>query len=190
MKNTVTLTCIACGKKFQRLVGEYNRNVKLGHKNTFCSLSCNAIYRNKNVVRTEKQNFMLSKFSDNRRDEYTPFRKFGLMIASRNKDVAITLEDLKNQWDKQNGICPITGWKMYLPMSSRWSRSERNYKQASVDRIDSSLGYIPGNIRWVCQIANLAKNGWSDDILYDFCKSVAKHSEERQGFSFIQDQTP
>lgn len=91
--------------------------------------------------------------------------------------IAVTIEDLSKQWVKQRGICPYTGWKMYL-------RSWRSYTspyQASLDRIDSSRGYTPDNIQFVALIANYAKNSFDEEHLVRFCKSVVlKYSDSRR----------
>lgn len=42
--------------------------------------------------------------------------------------------------------------------------------RVSLDRIDNSKGYIPGNVQLVCAIYNVAKNVYTDDILMDFCR--------------------
>ena len=49
--------------------------------------------------------------------------------------------------------------------------------KASVDRIDNHKGYVPGNIQFVCMIANFAKNVFSESDLLMFCSAVAKHQE-------------
>lgn len=82
----------------------------------------------------------------------------------------ITVDDLKEQWKKQNGICPYTGWKMI----HRSRKGRKSPIQASIDRIDNSLGYIPGNIQFVALMANYAKNDFGDELMIYFCKLVAR----------------
>jgi hypothetical protein len=48
------------------------------------------------------------------------------------------------------------------------------YRQASIDRTDSSQGYTPDNIQFVSLMANYAKNAFQEDQLIDFCRAVAK----------------
>ena len=45
---------------------------------------------------------------------------------------------------------------------------------ASLDRIDSSLGYITGNVQWVDGKVNLAKRAMSDEEFIEMCKRVVK----------------
>jgi hypothetical protein len=44
--------------------------------------------------------------------------------------------------------------------------------RASLDRIDSSKGYVNGNIQFVSYMAQIAKNEFSDGELRSFCEAV------------------
>lgn len=54
---------------------------------------------------------------------------------------SITYEDLVELYNKQEGKCVLTGWEM-TPIAGQFTT-------ISVDRIDSSQGYIKGNIQLV-----------------------------------------
>lgn len=56
------------------------------------------------------------------------------------------------------------------------NRGARVPNQASIDRIDSSLGYVRGNIEFVCLMANMAKNVWTRKDVLDFCKRVSENA--------------
>lgn len=45
-------------------------------------------------------------------------------------------------------------------------------KQASMDRLDHKKSYTKNNIRFVSIVANIARNSFSDNQLYEFCKAV------------------
>jgi len=177
----VDLICERCSKKFQRRKTEHERNMKNGIKHVYCSISCGTIINNKTRDRSNYKSNHIALYAHNRLDEYSPFKTYFKTIKQRKKKIIdITIDDLKNQWEKQNGICPLTGWEMILPKTTDWMNAQvkqpgRNPRQASLDRIDNSLGYVPGNIRWVCQIVNLAKNSYTDDALIEFCKAVVKY---------------
>lgn len=51
---------------------------------------------------------------------------------------------------------------------------ERTPTGASLDRIDSSKGYVKGNVQFVCLSMNYAKNGFSDQQIKDFVDSIRK----------------
>ena len=48
----------------------------------------------------------------------------------------------------------------------------RNPWKASLDRIDPHQGYALGNVRFVVAMANLCRNGFTDEDVLTFCKAV------------------
>jgi hypothetical protein len=79
----------------------------------------------------------------------------------------VSIEYLWNLFQEQKQICAITG--DYIP----------NIKEASLDRIDSSKGYIEGNVQWVTQQANLSKHVMTMEQLYEFCRKVLNHANQQ-----------
>ena len=66
-------------------------------------------------------------------------------------------------------VCAATG----LPLSLERDGSTRaNPWAPSIDRIDCSKGYVPGNVRIVCCAFNLMRNEWSDDVVLALVKAV------------------
>lgn len=51
----------------------------------------------------------------------------------------------------------------------------------SIDRIDSTLGYTPSNVRLVCVIANYAMNEWGVDALLRIAQGMANAGLLRVG---------
>ncbi len=51
---------------------------------------------------------------------------------------------------------------------------KRNLQSVSIDRIDSSKGYIEGNIQLVCRTMNLAKNNYSNSEMLNFIELIKK----------------
>lgn len=78
-------------------------------------------------------------------------------LNGRRRDIEfnITIQDIKELHDKANGKCAISG----LDMTHCWN----SLRAVSIDRIDSSQGYIHGNVQLVCMWANLAKQRFSND---------------------------
>ena len=153
----ISIICESCGNAFERESKEYTRALKKGWK-CFCSRSCAGKQWIKNFGdKANKDASYLKKYS--RADEFTGFRKFIRSINSRvvqaNKTSDITLEELKEIWDKQEGICPITGWKMTLKKEKE--NKQICPEQASLDRIDHTKGYIKSNLRFVSLMANFSQ---------------------------------
>lgn len=49
---------------------------------------------------------------------------------------------------------------------------------ASLDRIDSSLGYIKGNVQWLHKDVNMMKRHYTQDYFLDLCKRISGDSCE------------
>ena len=82
--------------------------------------------------------------------------------------VSISTDDLRREFEKTQGICPITE----VPFTF----AENNNTDWSVDRIDNDRGYCPDNIVIVSVVANQAK---SDLDLSGLIKgALATHQSE------------
>lgn len=169
----IELFCEICGKSFFRIRGEWNRSQKLGRKD-FCSRRCSCIYSNK--VRPNKGN-VANLVPDNNRDEFTPFRffikvaKYRTKTKDKFKDMNLDLPYLKRIWEEQSGVCPISGTSLTLPRSSDRFGGASPYN-ASLDRVDNSLGYVKGNVRFISHMANIARGAFTDEQLIEFCQRV------------------
>lgn len=85
----------------------------------------------------------------------------------RKIEFNLTIEYLWNLYITQNRKCAITGDE--LP----------DILEASLDRIDSSKGYIEGNVQWVTVQANKCKHILSMSELYEFAKKVLDHANQQ-----------
>jgi hypothetical protein len=172
---TIKIKCGSCGNSFAKDLREYNRQIKRNRTEFFCTRTCAAIKNNEDNPRKGNPENLRS---DNRRDEFTPFRWFVLRAEyrDRNKNYGcdLTIEHLKVLWESQNGKCPFTGLDLILPYDSDGWKEYSPYN-ASIDRIDNSKGYMQGNVRFISVMANLARQSFSDIQLIEFCKAVAKH---------------
>ena len=181
-RKLITIKCDACGKEFQKPLSEYKRSLSLGRHN-YCCREC--VSRGTSIVRkskpyspaSDKMKEHLKHICGNHRDKYTPFR-YSLNCAKRRfKDIDITLEDLKEVWEQQKGVCPYTGYKLILPESSNISEIDF-FHRASLDRIDSSLGYVKGNIQFISTPINLMKSDKSDESIKQFLKEISEFTSK------------
>ena len=70
----------------------------------------------------------------------------------------------------------ISGIEIVLhPNAQIWERDAQNPWKASLDRIDSTRGYLKGNVRYVTVIANFCKQGFSDEDVLAFARGVVQH---------------
>ena len=164
-----------CSKEFERRDAEIKRNKNMGRK-TFCSRTCSGKYHIKNIPEEKRINTdHLKKGSE--RDEYSPFRFFFKLCKMRvqekpHLEFYLNLQDLKEQWELQRGICPYTGWFLKIAECQTKEKIKKLPDRASLDRIDSSKGYIKGNIQFVSLIAQYAKNNWDGKVILEFADAV------------------
>ena len=67
-------------------------------------------------------------------------------------------------------ICPLTGLKINITTGRK-----KGWDSPSLDRIDTTIGYIKGNVAVVSDLGNTMKNHASLDILREFAKNVTKY---------------
>lgn len=176
-RKTVFVVCDNCGKTFEKVESEVKRNAKMGRHN-YCSRECvgkavtNRQTGKKRGPASEKSLEHLKKIWGNKRDEYTPYRYTYRCVMRRFQDVDIEIEDLKEQWNKQNGICPYTGVQLILPEDGNIKKIDF-FHRASLDRIDSSKGYVKGNIQFISTPINLMKQSQSDESIRKFLKDIS-----------------
>ena len=89
-------------------------------------------------------------------------------------DFNITRKYLNDLFIRQEGKCKISGVEITLPKN--WTDLSTGAANASLDRIDSSKGYVKRNVQWVHKIVNQMK--WDSDTseFLDWCKTIASHN--------------
>lgn len=87
-------------------------------------------------------------------------------------DLKISLEYIWNLFLEQDKKCKLSGLELKFP--NNWN--DKSYT-ASLDRIDSSLGYIPGNVQWVHKDINMMKRIYSNEYFINMCKLVTDNCE-------------
>lgn len=103
---------------------------------------------------------------------------------ARARDLAfdVDIDHLMFLWQEQKGCCAVSG----LPFSyeTKATAFVKTPFAPSLDRIDPSQGYIRGNVRLVCTIANFALNQWGDDVVRRFAHGVidTERREKRAWF--------
>jgi len=93
---------------------------------------------------------------------------------SRNIEVTVDIEYVNGVWKKQNGKCALSG--VDLTMEEFWSRDSWS-NSPSLDRIDSSKGYIPENVQWVHPIVNIMKNRFDTETFITYCRLVTEQTQ-------------
>lgn len=87
----------------------------------------------------------------------------------RGLEFDITIEYVWKLFISQNRKCFFTGYELCFSELS----TENNKQTASLDRIDSSKGYIEDNVQWVHKDINFMKGAASNDKFIQRCKLIA-----------------
>lgn len=97
----------------------------------------------------------------------TFFTSLKNQARERNKEFNLTIDYLWDLFIKQNRRCAYTQKLLYFNEFKKYKRGN-----ASLDRIDSSIGYVEGNVQWVEKRVNTAKHILKDMEFNDLCSSV------------------
>lgn len=99
----------------------------------------------------------------------------------RGLDFNITMNYLWDLFVKQHGLCALSG--LVLTLNDETidnNKPDRKKVSASVDRIDSSKGYIEGNVQWVHKWVNLMKGAMSDEQFIGVCNVISKYNAHKE----------
>ncbi len=166
----------SCGVEFLKDKSELNRNEKIGRKN-YCSLKCSGINNHLHLSNFVKENIKyILPNSNNRRDQFTGLREHYRRIKKRSYEYNVDLNDLLDQWNKQEGKCAYTGVKLVHP-----NQNGNNLNTASLDRIDSNLGYVKGNIQFISIACNHAKNSMTENEMQKFMELIYESVKIKKG---------
>lgn len=165
------VTCNNCNIEFEKPISEIKRN-QIKDRPNYCSRSCVGKKLGSEKSKKVTNRYNISNYSENRKDEYTIFKYTLKCIKQRFKEVNVTLQDLKEQWEKQNAICPYSKIQLELPTHTNKVSFE---KRASLDRVDSSKGYIKENIQFIVTPINYMKSTMSHQDTVNFLQQISKN---------------
>ena len=94
----------------------------------------------------------------------------------QKREFSITIEEAWQKFEDQNRKCALSG----LTLSLKATKGFYSEKTASLDRIDSTKGYISGNIQWIHKTLNAMKRDYSDECFIEFCKLVSDYQRKRK----------
>jgi Glu-tRNA(Gln) amidotransferase subunit E-like FAD-binding protein len=166
----ILLVCKTCSKEFNYPQNEYNRQTKKGRDFFFCSLSCARIYLNTNLPETTRRKLSKStskQMKGNRHSAKGDFT-YHLNKAKARSEVKNQLTDLTEEYLKSiwTGRCALSN----ISLTLKKMNEKNTLYTCSLDRIDSSKGYIQGNVQFVAYPLNLAKASFTNDEMLEFIK--------------------
>lgn len=167
------------GKRFGKLVVEsISKNNKNNNTRWNCLCDCGAktktstsnfLYRN---VKACQKCANIAKTPYGRYEEIPNEYIYRVRKNAINRGHIFSIS-IEYSWDlflKQNRKCALSGIELNFT-----SRSNMSSMTASLDRIDSSKGYIEGNVQWVHKLINRMKMDLSDSELIDFCHQISDY---------------
>ena len=148
-------TCSKC--KITRPTTEFNKTKTNKDGLSYLCKNCNRevskAYREKNSkryyenqkARRENENVFISQ----------TFYSLKTRAKKKGLEISVTPEYIQELLQKSEYRCSVTGQVMNLKSHPR---KKANQFKASLDRIDSTKGYIEGNVQWVCWAVNRMKS--------------------------------
>ena len=157
-----------------------NLNSKINyHSNKEHYAEVNKKYREKHRVRLNKLNSKTNKKAW--ADFNSPFwfsRRCSVIKArARAKELDFNLDSeyLKSIFPK-NKKCPALG--IPFKVLDRYAKGKELQQKVSLDRIDSSKGYVKGNVQWVSLLANAIMTNATPDQVIQVGQYFKKVTEE------------
>jgi hypothetical protein len=89
---------------------------------------------------------------------------------NRGKQVKTSIEYAWDLFLKQDRKCALSGEELCFGKD----------KTASLDRIDSDIDYIEGNVQWIHKDINKMKNNLSEEVFIEWCKKIADHARSKE----------
>ena len=101
------------------------------------------------------------------------FRALQHGALKRKIEFSVSIEYLWELFLKQGRVCACSG----LPIEFNDCWPTRRSKTASLDRVDSSVGYIEGNLRWVHKDINRMKGAMTEQRFLHWIQAIALHNK-------------
>lgn len=97
----------------------------------------------------------------------------------RNIEFNLDIEYCWNLFQKQKQKCALSG--IDIKLDREYGKNVRkkttNKQTASLDRINSNLGYIKKNVQWVHVDVNRMKSNFDQQLFVLYCHKISKHQK-------------
>ena len=99
------------------------------------------------------------------------FGRWKANAKSRDYPFTVSIDSLQDILEKQDFKCAYTNIPMLCPKTYNEKREMTSSPYlVSLDRIDNDLGYVDGNVQFVCVWANKARGTYKDEVFKDILK--------------------
>ena len=94
--------------------------------------------------------------------------------GSASQEISVSLDYVYEVGANQDFYCALSGQELEFTRGGQiWLGKWCNPNSCTIDRIDSSKGYVEGNIQLIPWKANCIKQHLDNDEFIEFCKDVA-----------------
>ena len=180
-------------KKFGRLTALYPLDIKNRTWRWICKCECGnttigIISKLKNGCKKscgcKRKENIKPKYS-NKHQCWTGYESisgtYWKQILSRAKLSKIKCDlTIKYIWDlyiKQNKKCAISG--VNINFEEKNTAIRKHTKTASLDRIDSTKGYLKGNVQWIHKDINYMKSNHSQEYFLSLCEKIYNKNKKK-----------
>lgn len=157
---TYIVECLKCGNKYR--TGHSTLNRKKNGKGLSCCHNCFNIN-----MKSKKRFCMVTK-----NISLTEYKKLSHQADLRGIEFTVTPEYLESIF---TGYCYFSGIELKIGTYSN-NKGVYDLGNASLDRINSSIGYVEGNVAWVYKPINVMKQTLSSNEFISLCKKIAEHN--------------
>ena len=150
----ISCICSVCNDTIRKI----RKDQLLKYSKFECCLKC---YRDK-----------LKNLSDSRPKDYVIKSHYFSTTKCRAKrkkiPFKITFDQMFELLETQGFKCALSGLSIYLDGT------------ASLDRIDSGIGYTKNNIQWLHKDINISKNHFNENMYLEMCRIVVNYSKNKK----------
>lgn len=209
IRPTFSKSCRSCSQKKRREVsGVYRKGDKvvnltiLGPKreyknNTYYQVQCDCghiYYTGSSKLSTLKSGrglpycpacYSIDKKSHKRNTMFsehisqTVFNHIHKQAILRGIKFDLTPQYLEDLLQKQSFKCALSGIPLTLSLNLH-TKEDRKKHTASLDRINSNVGYVEGNIQWVHKDINYMKCDFTQEEFIEYCNKVSNLHANQQ----------
>lgn len=102
-------------------------------------------------------------------------RATGGYEGRKTVEFTVSIDYLWQLFLDQHRQCALSG--LPLQFAHTTSDYDRHQGSASLDRIDNTKGYVPGNVQWVHKHINYMKRTYDQDYFIGMCCAVAQQQK-------------
>lgn len=166
------------------ILGFTDQRSKTGSPELMCACDCGtmvtrtaaSLWHNKKTVESscgcKKRGYNSTSFTGYGKISGSYIARMHQNAVTRGLECSVTAEYLDNLFKAQNEKCALSGVSIYFQEGTNAFLNSNT--TASVDRIDSTLGYIEGNVQWVHKVINAMKLHFDEAHFINMCTKVAK----------------